>query len=125
MSVATEELYCGACGDPADTLDTDGHGRCCRNLPNPWHRGSDGLYTRTSESEYFEEEDEEEEGRAQPPHCHACGSTEWLISATQRVRAGEEDDGDTIYYDYHDFDNVTARCAHCEAVPHDYDLEPT
>lgn len=110
--------FCASCGDPADTLDAEENGPCCHNLPNPWHRGSEGLYNQTSASEDFEDEDEI--SRAM---CGDCGSERWLVTATQVVGSDEEG-GETVYYEHGSFEATSARCAHCDTpMPSHYDLE--
>jgi hypothetical protein len=131
-----EQLYCSNCSDPADSLDEQGFGRCCHNLPNPWHRGSDGLYTEPSATVDAEQEDNESDDR---PECPNCGgmrfrihATEWRRHAMSHTVSGadnERDDG-TLWYDRDlfdtgdtdessDFSVETIYCAGCE-----YDVTP-
>jgi DNA-directed RNA polymerase subunit RPC12/RpoP len=112
MTTATaDELYCAKCSDPAESVDEDGYGRCCHNLPNPWHRGSDGLYTRASASENAEEEDTNENDVR--PNCPYCGGRRFRIDATIWRRhvlvhtvhsVDNELDDATLWYDREDFE---------------------
>jgi hypothetical protein len=130
-AATVEQLYCAKCSDPADSLDEDGFGRCCHNLPNPWHLGSDGLYTEPSATVDAEQQDDESDDR---PECPNCGgmrfrihATEWRRHAISRTVSGadnERDDG-TLWYDRGDFETgeidesrdfciQTIYCARCE-----------
>ena len=117
-AVAAEQLYCANCSDPVETVDEDGFGRCCHDLPNPWHRGCDGLYTEPSETADAADEDEhdgdgdEEDCR---PECSYCGFREFQLHArawrrvtlTQAVSGfNDELDDSTLWYDTADFDDV-------------------
>lgn len=110
-TVTAEPLYCAKCSDPVESVDEDGYGRCCHNLPNPWHRGSDGLYTRPSASADAEEEDTNENDER--PHCPHCGGRRFTIRATQwrrhvmshSVHSGDNEiDDSTLWYDRDDFE---------------------
>jgi hypothetical protein len=115
-TVATEQLYCANCSDPVDAVDEDGNGRCCHNLPHPWHRGLDGLYVLPSESATAEAEDEREEEDEDDlrPSCPFCGernftihALEWhRIALTQTVGGydNEEWDDSTLWYDSDGFE---------------------
>lgn len=102
-----EQLYCSKCSDPVDAVDEDHYGRCCHDLPNPWRRGSDGLYTQPSDSEDPEEEDEEEDRRPECPHCGARRFTiharEWRqteLTITVSGLDNEDHDNSTLWYYY-------------------------
>jgi len=114
----SEQLYCGNCSDPVDAVDEDGCGRCCHDLPNPWHRGSDGLYTHPSfcenaEGEDDEDEDEDEDDRR--PVCPHCGDSRFVIHArewrqialTGTVSGFDNEDYEdsTLWYDRDDFED--------------------
>lgn len=123
-TIEAEQLYCSNCSDPVDTIDEDGRGRCCHNLPNPWHCGSDGLYTEPSESEDAEDEDEEEDRR---PECPYCGhrrfrlyAHEWRqVTMTAMVSGFDNEDYDdaTLWYGRTDFED------HEETEAHDFEVE--
>lgn len=112
-TVADEQLCCANCSDPVQAVDEDGNGRCCHNLPHPWHRGSDGLYVLPSESAAAETEDESEEDDSRPS-CPYCGegsftihALEWRrIAVTQTVRGydNEEWEDATLWYDSDSFE---------------------
>jgi hypothetical protein len=112
-TVESEQLYCANCSDPVDAVDEDHFGRCCQNLPHPWHRGSDGLYTEPSESEDAEGEDDDEDDRR--PSCPYCGESRFVIHAHEWRRIAmtttvsgldnETYDDSTLWYDRSDFDD--------------------
>lgn len=105
----TETLYCERCGDAAETIAEDGAGPCCHELPNPWHRGADGLYNQTSESPHAEDEDEPEDER---PRCHNCESTEWLATQRQSIDSSHnEPDDSTIWIG--EMGGLDVECANC------------
>ena len=113
MTVAVaEQLYCAKCSDPVESVDEDGYGRCCHNLPNPWHRGSDGLYTRPSASADADEEDDTAEDDVRP-RCAYCGGRRFTINATEWRRhvmshavtsLENEIDDSTLWYERYDFE---------------------
>jgi len=110
-----EQLYCAGCSDPVDEVDEQRLGRCCRNLPHPWHRGSDGLYNAPSYRDDAEEEDEDlDDGDDERPSCPYCGSSEFTVSAVEwrRVRMtqnvsglNDEYDDTKLWFDRADFDD--------------------
>lgn len=138
-----EQLYCTGCSDPVDELDEQHLGRCCRNLPYPWHRGSDGLYNTPSDSDDAEGEDENNEGD-QRPTCPYCGSSEFTVVANEwrQIRMSlnvsglnEEYDDTKLWFDRADFDDdetverddfetTQVVCARCRSeVTNDVELE--
>jgi hypothetical protein len=112
-TVESEQLSCANCSDPVDAVNENHYGRCCQNLPDPWHRGSDGLYTQPSDSEEADAEDEDEDPDHRPV-CPYCGDTrfriharEWRrIALTTTVSGLDNDDYEdsTLWYDYGDFE---------------------
>jgi hypothetical protein len=99
MSETATDLYCDGCGDTVSAVDANGHGKCCRNLPDPWRQSRDGLYnSHTDESEHVCED------RAE---C-VCGGTDWIVTATQAVSTS---DCETVWVDSTGFENATVRCA--------------
>ncbi len=113
MTAVTAELYCAKCSDPVESVDEDGYGRCCHNLPNPWHRGSDGLYTSPSASVHAEEEDTDEDDVR--PSCPCCGGRTFRIDATvwrqhrmsHSVHSVDNElDDATLWYDRDDFETT-------------------
>lgn len=109
-----EQLDCAGCSDPVDEVDEQGLGRCCRNLPHPWHRGSDGLYNATSYSDNAEEEDENPDGDDERPICPHCGSSEFTVRALEWRRVSmsqsvsglnDEYDDTKLWFDRADFDD--------------------
>jgi len=124
--LAAEQLYCANCSDPVEAVDEDGFGRCCHDLPNPWHRGCDGLYTEPSETDDPASEDETDEDDEQDcrPECPYCGFSEFQLHArgwrrvtlTQRVSGlNDELDDSTLWYDTADFEHIeTAETEDCE-----------
>ena len=107
-AMEAETYTCAGCGDAVTTID-DGskRGPCCHNLPAPWQRGGDGLYTSDTE-EYDYDEDDESSPQVQCPHC---GSTEFRITAEGVVESDEEGSS-TVFYDYDSFD-FSVECASC------------
>jgi hypothetical protein len=114
--IESEQLYCSNCSDPVDEVDEDGCGRCCHDLPNPWHRGSDGLYTEPSDSEDAADEDEDEdEDEDRRPTCPYCGERrfrlyahEWrqvTMTGTASGSDNEEYDDSVLWYDSSDFED--------------------
>jgi DNA-directed RNA polymerase subunit RPC12/RpoP len=110
---AAEQLYCTKCSDPVESVDDDGYGRCCHNLPHPWHRGSDGLYTHTSGSADAEEEDiDENDVRPRCPYCGGRGfridATVWRRHLTSHSADSEDNETDdaTLWYDRDDFETT-------------------
>jgi hypothetical protein len=116
-AVAAEQLYCANCSDPVEAVDEDGFGRCCHDLPNPWHRGGDGLYTEPSVTADPADEDEhdgdDEEDRR--PECPYCGSRGFQLHARALRRVtfaqtvsgyNDELDDATLWYDTDDFEDV-------------------
>jgi hypothetical protein len=146
-TVTSEQLYCANCSDPVDEIDEQNLGRCCRNLPHPWHRGSDGLYTESSYSDDAEAEDEDPDGDEdddERPSCPYCGASDFTVRAvewrqvtmSQTVSGLNEEYNDRIlWYDRADFDDdetldtdrfETSQvvCAHCHNdVTLDLELE--
>ncbi len=113
-TVESEQLYCENCSDPVNAIDEDGYGRCCHNLPNPWHRGSDGLYTQPSASQNASAEDEDEDPDHRPmcPHCGSSSfvihAREWRQIALTAMVSGQnnEDYEDAmLWYDYDDLED--------------------
>jgi hypothetical protein len=112
----SEQLYCANCSDPVDAVDENHHGRCCHNLPNPWHLGSDGLYTQPSESENAAaEDDDEDEDDDERPACPHCGERRFVIHALEWRRIAltttvsgldnEDYEDSTLWYAYSDFED--------------------
>lgn len=116
-----EQLYCANCSDPVDAVDEDHRGRCCHDLPYPWHRGYDGLYTEPSNSENAQAEDEDDDEQADGeddddhrPVCPTCGATRFVIHARESRRVemtttasgldNEDYDDSTLWYDLSAFD---------------------
>lgn len=114
VSVASEQLYCANCSDPVDAVDENDYGRCCHNLPHPWHRGSDGLYTEPSDSEDAEDEDDEDEPDRRPS-CPYCGEGRFRIHAREwrRIELTTTADGfdndayddASLWYEYGDLED--------------------
>ncbi len=114
-TVESEQLYCANCSDPVDAVDEDDYGRCCHNLPNPWHRGRNGLYTQPSESENAAVEDEDEDEPDHRPMCPDCGSSRFVIHACEWRRialtttvcglANDDYEDSTLWYDYCDLED--------------------
>jgi DNA-directed RNA polymerase subunit RPC12/RpoP len=141
-TATAEQLYCANCSDPADELDEENLGRCCHNLPHPWHRGSDGLYTAPSYSEDAEGEDDQDGDER--PSCPYCEAQRFIVRAYERRRvamsqsvSGQNDDYDDtrLWYeraefqdddtvDHEDFEVYEVVCARCHNdVTHDVELE--
>ena len=118
----TEELYCAGCGDRCDDLKGDtGLGPCCFELPNPWHRGRDGLYNNTSNDNYEELDEDEDEDNG--PSCDHCGSTSWTITASTQVST-EERPGSVICFEWGGLDEPRAHCSDCgRDMPPYYEIE--
>jgi DNA-directed RNA polymerase subunit RPC12/RpoP len=140
-TAVSEQLYCANCSDPVDAVDENHYGRCCHTLPNPWHRGSDGLYTQPSDTEDAEDEDEDHDRRPACPYCGArhfvIHAREWrLTELTTTVSGLDNADCDsTLWYDYsdleddgtmdtNDFEISRVVCAGCRReVAGDIDIE--
>ena len=122
---AREHHFCDTCGDEVAVV-IGGNGPCCHNLPNPWHRGSDGLYNQPS-TEDFEREDHEAEPEPEDEEpsyavCPECGRMCWEVTGTQRIEDPENCEGETVYYNPSDFE-VSLSCANCEHKPRWLNLE--
>lgn len=111
MTVIEEAAHCcEGCGDIVESVDEDGHGKCCHDLPERWRRGSDGLYNQHTGYDSEAEDDDEDER----PHCVNCGGTLWTATATQAIDTLENECDDArIRYDWNDF-HVEVTCANCD-----------
>lgn len=111
------ESQCVTCGDMVAWQDTEGNGRCCHKLPNPWHRSPEGLYNEPtspdSDAEALDHDPEEQGSNEDTPHCHECGSRRWIIRFGG-VTTSESEYGDRYVY-YEDVSECSASCAQCDA----------
>lgn len=117
-------ICCNGCSEPiTENLNTENYplGRCCYNLPSPWVRGRDGLYTST----------EDEDADRVVITCEGCGSSDFEATEHQAVRRYVNFDyDDFVAYmsvgDPYDSDtlSIEIRCINCGAAYHgDWDYE--
>lgn len=119
MTTATATLSCAGCSDPIEEYaDEDSLlGRCCANLPAPWHMGRDGYYTETTPRG-----EEPEDHDSTEPECASCGSTSF--ECVERLRSwryvNADDDGVLYIGDSYDTDvtESSIECAHCSTQYH-------
>lgn len=113
--MTTATLTCWACSDQIEAYADEAQhlGRCCANLPAPWHMGRDGYYTQTTPRG---EEPEDHDEEAIEPECEGCGSTTFEAIEDQTVwrrvmvDAGVMYVGDTVDSDSN---GMRVVCEHC------------
>lgn len=123
MTATLTTLYCDYCSDPiTENLGSDNYpcGRCCHNLPEPWSRGRDGLFTSEDGGDY---DGEDEDYR---PRCPRCESQRFEVRGhrTQQIAIRINYDASDNNYDdeYIWIDTEAAIVAEPEILE-DFDME--
>lgn len=113
--MTTATLTCSLCSDPIDENLGGAFpvGKCCHNLPAPWHMGRGGYYTQTTPRDEDPEDLDEE---TTEPECVSCGRSSFECLERQRSwRYVNESDGQLLIGDEYDCDTIETviRCEHC------------